>query len=543
MSKTELIISGQGQQRKITLIPKGMTIGRGENCDIVLDHKMVSRLHARIFQDPFGRWIIEDMDSNNGVFVDDQKIKAQAVSSNQKIFIGSFLLLILEAAEQELRSGTSVRSALTMLDGEAHEDIVSFKDDEVPILSPDLMQHLNEFTAGLLELRSPSGLYSEACLRLSQMLNTLVAIVRLPGKSQPMPEAPDILACHFGGSETETNLTLSRRVLDAVRTEDKPVMASSWPASSGDVGLTIIDSQRPHLVFGARVNDTGENIDVLYFDILELKSPKEMFFFSEAAARQIDFMQKNLFYIELQKKEQALREANEQLKEKDRIKDEYVSRVTHDIKGHLAAIQSCLFVASSEKSGTLTEKQSDFLKRAVTRNEKLTAFVRELLNLTQMRLSGQIETKEFSLTDSIAGALETVGRKAEDKSITLSSKIAEAVGSMTGDEFSINEMITNLLFNAIKYTPEGKTVHLEATVQDNSVRLDFTDTGIGIPEGEAAHVFDEFFRATNAKKSANEGTGLGLSIVKQIVERHGGNISVKSSEGEGSTFTVIIPVS
>ncbi|HSG27803.1 MAG TPA: HAMP domain-containing sensor histidine kinase, partial [Candidatus Krumholzibacterium sp.] len=228
---------------------------------------------------------------------------------------------------------------------------------------------------------------------------------------------------------------------------------------------------------------------------------------------------------------------------KDRIKDEYVARVTHDIKGHLAAIQSCLFVASSDKSGPLTEKQADFLGRATSRNEQLTAFVRELLNLTQMRLSGHVESREFSLADSISKALETVSRKAEDKSITLTSSIDERVGSMTGDEFSINELITNLLFNAIKYTPEEKTVHLAATVEDGSIRMDFTDTGIGIPADEVDHVFDEFFRATNAKKSANEGTGLGLSIVKQIVERHGGAISVMSTEGEGSTFTVRFPVS
>ncbi len=543
MARTELIISGMGKQERITLNPKGMTIGRGENCDIVLDHSMVSRLHARIFQDPFGRWIVEDMDSQNGVYIDDEKVKAQAVTSGQKIFVGSFLLSLVEKAEQEIMPGRSVRSAITMMSGEEHEDLVSFRGDEPPILSPDLMQHLNGFTAGLLDVTSPSELYSEACLRLSEMLNTLVAIVRLPGVSTPLPEVPDILACHFSGSETEMSLTLSRRVLEALRTDSKPVMASSWPSSESGIGLTIVDKQKPHLVFGARVNDMGEKIDVLYLDILELKSPREMFYFVEAAARQIDFMQKNLFYVELQKKEKALREANEQLKEKDRIKDEYVARVTHDIKGHLAAIQSCLFVASSDKSGPLTEKQADFLGRATSRNEQLTAFVKELLNLTQMRLSGHVESREFSLADSITKALETVSRKAEDKSIILTSSIDERVGSMTGDEFSINELITNLLFNAIKYTPEEKTVHLAATMEDGRIRMDFTDTGIGIPAGEVDHVFDEFFRATNAKKSANEGTGLGLSIVKQIVERHGGEISVKSIEGEGSTFTVRFPIS
>ena len=110
-----------------------------------------------------------------------------------------------------------------------------------------------------------------------------------------------------------------------------------------------------------------------------------------------------------------------------------------------------------------------------------------------------------------------------------------------GHEFSIDEMITNLLFNAVKYTPENKTVHLEARGYDDHVQIDIADTGIGIPEDELANVFDEFFRASNARKSERDGTGLGLSIVKQIVERHAGKISVESRQGEGTKFTVTMP--
>jgi len=158
-----------------------------------------------------------------------------------------------------------------------------------------------------------------------------------------------------------------------------------------------------------------------------------------------------------------------------------------------------------------------------------------------MRLSGKFETAAFSLPDAISRALNTVERKAKDKSITLTSNVDPSVAMIVGNQFSINEMITNLLFNAIKYTPEEKTVHLEAKTTGDNVQIDFSDTGIGIPTDELGNVFDEFFRAANAKKTEKDGSGLGLSIVKQIVERHGGNISVKSTEGQGSTFTVILP--
>jgi signal transduction histidine kinase len=386
------------------------------------------------------------------------------------------------------------------------------------------------------------------------MFDTLVAIVRLPCGSEPLSESPEILACNLGADITDasilqtSHLHLSKRVLDAVRTTDVPVMASSGPSSDHKLVLTVVDTHRPHLVFSARVNDLGETVDALYIDILQDKSTKEMFDFIEAVARQVNFTQKNLFFTELKKQEKAAREANVQLKEanlqlqeKDRIKDEYVARVTHDIKGHLAAIQSCLYIAGDESSGSLNDKQADFFGRARNRTVQLTNFVKELLNLTQMRLSGQLQMEPFSLPDNISKALASVATRAKEKSITVTSNVEPSLGQIVGNEFSINEMITNLLFNAVKYTPENKSVHLEAKSHDDSVRIEISDTGIGIPADELGNIFEEFFRASNAKKREKDGTGLGLSIVKQIVDRHGGEISAQSQEGQGTKFTVTLP--
>ncbi len=547
MTETKLIISGLGETRTESLKAKGTVLGRGANCDIILDHDLVSRHHARIYRDPFGRWIIEDLDSRNGVLVDGEPVKAHAIEPGQKILVSSFSLSLSEKADQQVATGTSIRKTISIVDKGSAEDIVSYKTDQEVALSPAFVKQLNEFAAELMKLDSPSELYSQACLRLAEKLNTLVAIVRLPCKPQTLPDSPDILACHFGDKENSaavlqaTDLHLSKRVLDAIRSNDTPVMASSGVSSDTDMMLTVVDTKKPHLVFSARINDLGDSVDALYLDMLESKSPAEMFAFIEAIARQINFMQKNLFLIELKKKEKELSEANIQLKEKDRIKDEYVSRVTHDIKGHLAAIQSCLYISSSESSGPLNEKQSNFIDRATRRTMQLADFVKELLNLTQMRLSGRLETKEFSIADTISKALDTIAPKAKDKSITVTSNVDQAIGQITGNEFSINEMITNLLFNAVKYTPEEKTIHLEAESHDDHVRIAITDTGIGIPGDELGNVFDEFFRATNARKSEKDGTGLGLSIVKQIVERHGGEISAQSEEGRGTTFTVTLP--
>ncbi len=239
--------------------------------------------------------------------------------------------------------------------------------------------------------------------------------------------------------------------------------------------------------------------------------------------------------------ERALMQANVSLKEKDRIKDEYVLRVTHDIKGHLATIRSWLYMATEKSSDLPNEKRSEFSGRALDRTHQVTDFVGKLLNLTHMRISGRLQMEAFSLPDCISRALDAVANKAKEKSITVSSKAGPSLGPVIGNEFSINEMITNLLFNAIKYTPEKRTVHLEAREHNDRVTIDIRDTGIGIPEHEIGKIFDEFFRASNARESKRDGTGLGLAIVRQVVDRHGGKISVQSRQGHGTTFTVTLP--
>lgn len=249
----------------------------------------------------------------------------------------------------------------------------------------------------------------------------------------------------------------------------------------------------------------------------------------------------NHIAIRLKHTEHAYREANVMLQEKDRIKDEYVSRVTHDIKGHLATIQGCLAVVVDRMTGKLDDQEADLITRAHARSIKLTNFVRALLRLTQMRLSNKLEMADFSMGEALRNATGAVGPKAGDKSITLNCNIDSSADKVCGNQFSIEEMITNLLLNSIKYTPANGTIDVIATSDENSVLVKISDTGIGIPKEEQARVFDEFFRATNAKRAERDGTGLGLSIVKYIVERHGGQIQVESQEGCGTTFKLTLP--
>jgi signal transduction histidine kinase len=235
--------------------------------------------------------------------------------------------------------------------------------------------------------------------------------------------------------------------------------------------------------------------------------------------------------------EEGYREANIALNEKDRIKDEYVARVTHDIKGHLAAIRSCLDVLAGGMAGPLGEKQGEFVMRAHTRTKKLTLFIHSLLKLTRMRLAHNIPKEEFLLSDTINAAIATVGGPGQAKDITIETELAISDVIVTGNQVSIEELITGLLNNAIKYTQNGGNVVLNAQDSRDNVTIEVRDNGMGIPEESVARVFEEFYRASNAKSTEKDGTGLGLSIAKQIVERHGGEISAKNNPEKGATFT------
>jgi len=244
---------------------------------------------------------------------------------------------------------------------------------------------------------------------------------------------------------------------------------------------------------------------------------------------------------QLKKQQQKYKDANSLLEQKDRIKNEYVLRVTHDIKGDLAAIKSCLDLVVDGVVGPLNEKQSDLVVRADRRSEKCMTFVSMLLKTTQMKLDGKIEMNKFSLKNTIFNAFSSVQLKASQKNTHIEYYITPKLDEAYGNYFLIEETVTNLLFNAIKYTPEGGQVILSAKDAKSHVLIEVTDTGIGLAKDDTEKVFDEFYRTKKAKKIEKDGTGLGLSIARQVVEQHGGKIWVKSEEGRGSTFSFTLP--
>lgn len=243
----------------------------------------------------------------------------------------------------------------------------------------------------------------------------------------------------------------------------------------------------------------------------------------------------------LRKFEKANRLANAELNRKDKIKSEFVSRLTHDIKGHIYAIQTLLSVVRSNILGKLEPKQEEFINRAYNRTKTLADFARDLLNHTEMLMSKELKMEIFSLSDAAEKVINSYSNNAKFKSIKVTFHCDETIGEIHGNKLSIETLLSNLLFNAIKYTPEKGSVSLIIKDKKRNVLIEVADTGIGIAEDDKAKIFEEFYRAQNAMEIDKEGSGMGLSIVSQVVKIHKGKIWFESKMKEGTTFWVKLP--
>jgi len=226
------------------------------------------------------------------------------------------------------------------------------------------------------------------------------------------------------------------------------------------------------------------------------------------------------------------------LKELDRIKSEFVTTVSHDLRSPLTAILG--YVELIERSGGLNIQQEEFIRRVQLSVGQITDLVSNLLDLGRIE-AGLDEAKEKTPIAVLARyALESMRSTAEGKGLILESDIPEELPMVLGAPLRLRQMIGNLLDNAVKYTPAEGVIHIEGEGESDQVILRVKDSGPGIPAADQPYLFDKFYRASNAPEDL-PGTGLGLSIVKSIVDNHDGRIWVESELGQGTTFTVVLP--
>ncbi len=243
----------------------------------------------------------------------------------------------------------------------------------------------------------------------------------------------------------------------------------------------------------------------------------------------------------LRSQEDKLTEAIGQLKRNDDIKNEYVLRITHDIKGHLAAIQTSLSVLTEGVFGKLAGKQKEFLDRSFNRTVMLTTFAKNLLHMTHLRLENKIEKEAFSLGDIAVKTVNDQKQELRKKDIIVKLDLDETVDSFYGNKISIESVFQNLFGNALKYTEDGGQIEIKTRDRRHKTRIEFRDTGRGIPYKEMSKIFNEFYRASNVKGSGITGSGVGLPLVKEIVKRHEGRIWVENNDDQGAIFILELP--
>jgi two-component system sensor histidine kinase SenX3 len=245
----------------------------------------------------------------------------------------------------------------------------------------------------------------------------------------------------------------------------------------------------------------------------------------------------------LERREDAPYVSPDELQRVNKIRRDFVANVSHELKTPATSLR--LLAESLE--GTIDEDPVQarlFAAQLKKETERLSHLITDLLDLARLESEERVENPTLvDVRGVLMAVLARMRRVARKKKITLQWKRFGRAAQYTvrGDETQLTSMFTNLVDNAVKYTPPGGRVEVTGGFEGSEIVIRVSDTGIGIPEEKLPRIFERFYRVDKARSKETGGTGLGLSIVKHVAENHGGRVTVESTLGEGSTFTVYLP--
>ena len=237
-----------------------------------------------------------------------------------------------------------------------------------------------------------------------------------------------------------------------------------------------------------------------------------------------------------------------------RLKDlqaDFTSRLLYEIRNPLGTVKSAVSFLLRGMAGPLSDQQHEVLNHLDTATAKMVALISDMIDLTKFELGRvNLEKKPTTLQEFIPSICSRLEPQAQAKKITLNSAIAQNIPTIELDAEKIDQVVTNLIDNAVKYSVEGGTVAVNASMvtvqsdgkQKNFVEISVKDSGAGISHDELPYVFDKYKEFLTGKKSEKKTTGLGLAICRSIVEAHNGRMDVESEIGKGSTFKLLLPV-
>ena len=222
------------------------------------------------------------------------------------------------------------------------------------------------------------------------------------------------------------------------------------------------------------------------------------------------------------------------------VRRDFVANISHELKTPIGALSLLSEAVLGAKDDA--EAVSRFAERMQVESKRLTGLVQEIIQLSRVQDSDPLkEAQQLSAGDIIKEALDQCRTTADSRQISLTFQDSEDA-MILGDRDQLTMAIHNLIENAINYSPADTKVAVSTSVENGIITISVADQGIGIPEAEVERIFERFYRVDPARSRETGGTGLGLSIVKHIINKHGGEISVWSSENVGSTFSIRLPI-
>ena len=249
----------------------------------------------------------------------------------------------------------------------------------------------------------------------------------------------------------------------------------------------------------------------------------------------------NRLALELRRQEQSKDEVanlGDFIRRLEKAKSEFVSMVSHELRTPLTSIHGFSEILTTKDMEP--EKKQEFYRIILNESERLSRLINNLLNLSKIEAGIELSREMVNVADLVEEDMDFFQSQTDRHELKYLGN--RQLPQVYGDQDRIHQVIKNLLSNAIKYSPEGGTVEVETGVEGKYVTITVADHGIGIPPDELPRIFERFRRVERTEASGITGTGLGLAIVKHLVELHGGKITVRSELGEGSTFTVFIPI-
>jgi signal transduction histidine kinase len=218
--------------------------------------------------------------------------------------------------------------------------------------------------------------------------------------------------------------------------------------------------------------------------------------------------------------------------------------MSHDLRTPLNAVIGFSDVLAEEMFGELNEKQRDYVQDIHSSGRHLLELVNDILDLSKVE-AGQmvLDIRPFSLPAAVEASITMVRERAVKQGIALTLEVDPGLDEIEGDERRIQQLIENLLTNAVKFTPAGGRVVVSARQRNGETEVCVADSGVGIAEADRERIFESFQQGGRGNNNKEiEGTGLGLTLCKRILELHGGRIWVESELGQGSRFTFVLPV-